>query len=71
MLHCRRGSTDGAAGYDLCASENCVNSSKRQGASADWIWPFRFQQVSTPELLQGQDLPLRNSLMLGQVLSIQ
>ena len=45
-------------------------TSRRQGTSEDRTVNFISEQVSMPGLLPGQDLPSRNSLMLGQVLSM-
>ena len=58
-------STEGAAGYDLCASHEVYYTGGRQGTSAYRTGNFLSSQVSMPGLLQDPDLPSRSSLTVG------
>ena len=70
MLHCRRGVQKEQLGIDLCASQDCTILAGGQGTSEDRTGNFISSRSLCSASLLGQDLPSRNSLMLGQVSSI-
>ena len=63
-------STNGAVGYDLCASQNCTILASGKGLVQTGL-AISFSTGLYARLLLGEDLPSRGLLMLGQVLSIQ